>query len=129
MTPIKVNPANLFATIHETWSPKIVAELNDSLVKFVRLKGEFVWHHHEHEDEFFWVVRGELTIKLRDGRVCLREGEFTVIPRGVEHGPVADEECWVVLIEPRGTLNTGNVRNERTVEQLEDIRGATAAQP
>jgi mannose-6-phosphate isomerase-like protein (cupin superfamily) len=95
--------------------------LNDSHVKLVKIKGEFVWHQHEREDELFLVVKGRLLIKLRDGEIRLDEGEFVVIPRGVEHMPVAEEEVHVVLLEPKSTLNTGNVRNDRTVEELERI--------
>lgn len=117
----KVNLAEKFAKFTEPWQPKIVAEVNDTHVKVVKLRGEFVWHHHEAEDELFYVVRGRLTIRLRDRDIHLREGEFVVIPRGVDHQPVAEEEAHVVLIEPRSTLNTGNVRSERTVADLERI--------
>lgn len=116
-----VNLAEMFTRFHETWRPKIVAELNDTYVKVVKLKGEFVWHHHDAEDELFYVVKGRLTIRLRDRDLHLREGEFVVIPRGVDHLPVADEEAHVVLVEPRSTLNTGNLRNERTVADLERL--------
>ena len=116
-----VNLAAKFGLFNEAWKPKIVAELNDTYVKVVKLKGEFVWHHHEAEDELFYVVKGSLTIRLRGSDLQLREGELVVIPRGVEHQPVAEEEAYVVLIEPRSTLNTGNVRNERTVPNLERI--------
>jgi mannose-6-phosphate isomerase-like protein (cupin superfamily) len=112
----KVNLAEKFGLIHAHWQPKIAGELNDSYVKLVKLKGEFVWHHHDTEDELFLVVKGALTIKLRNQDIQLGAGEIVVIPRGVEHCPVAEEEVQVVLIEPRSTLNTGNVRNERTVE-------------
>ena len=117
----KVNLAQKFNLFQEHWSPKIVGELNDSYVKIVKLKGEFVWHHHENEDELFLVVKGRLLIKLRDRDIWLTEGEFAIIPKGVEHLPVAQEEAHVVLIEPKSTLNTGNVRNERTVSNLEKI--------
>ena len=109
---------NLFA---EHWSPKIVAELNDSYIKLAKLKGEFVWHHHDEEDELFFIVKGTLVIKFRDKEVLLKEGECIVIPKGVEHLPVADEEVHVMLIEPKTTLNTGNVVNERTVETLSKL--------
>ena len=122
MPPIeKVNVASKFALFQDCWSPKIVGELNDSYVKLVKLKGEFVWHEHEAEDELFLVVKGKLLIKLRDRNLWLDEGEFVVIPRGVEHLPVAEEEVQVLLLEPKSTLNTGNVRNERTVAALERI--------
>ena len=117
----KVNLAEKLALFDERWSPKIVAELNDSLVKVVKLEGEFVWHHHDDEDELFLVVSGRLRMQLRDGDVVLEPGELIVVPRGVEHCPVAEEETHVVLIEPKTTLNTGNVRGERTVEQLERL--------
>jgi mannose-6-phosphate isomerase-like protein (cupin superfamily) len=114
----KVNLAEKFELFQEYWSPRIAGELNDAHVKLVKLKGEFVWHHHEAEDELFWVVKGRLLIKFRDREVWLDEGEFLIIPRGVEHLPVAEEEVHVVLIEPKSTLNTGNVQNEKTVEAL-----------
>lgn len=111
----KVNLANKFGLFQEYWSPKIAGELNDSYLKLVKLKGEFVWHHHEAEDELFLVVKGRLVIKLRDRDISLDEGEFVIIPRGVEHCPVAEEEVHVLLLEPKATVNTGNVENERTV--------------
>jgi mannose-6-phosphate isomerase-like protein (cupin superfamily) len=114
----KVNLKEKFDSFDERWSPKIVGELNDSYVKAVKLQGEFVWHHHENEDELFLVVKGSLLIKLRDGEINLEEGEFVIIPRGVEHLPIAAEEAHVLLLEPKTTLNTGNVRNERTVEAV-----------
>ena len=111
----KVNLANKFGLIQEYWSPKIAGELNDSYLKLAKLKGEFVWHHHEAEDELFLVVQGRLLIKLRDRDILLDEGEFVIIPRGVEHCPVAEEEVHVLLLEPKSTVNTGNVQSERTV--------------
>lgn len=116
-----VNLKQKLALFEEHWSPKIVGELNGQQVKVVKLKGEFVWHHHDEEDELFLVVRGTLRMKLRDRDVTIREGEFLVVPRGVEHLPIADEECHVVLFEPASTLNTGDVKNERTVERLERL--------
>ncbi len=110
----KVNLANKFALFEEYWSPKIVGALNDSYVKVVKLKGEFVWHHHQSEDELFLVVKGKLLIKMRDQDISLQEGEFAIIPRGVEHMPVARDEVHVVLIEPKTTVNTGNIESERT---------------
>lgn len=104
---------NLFS---EQWHPKIVGELNDSYVKLVKVQGEFVWHQHENEDELFLVVKGTLTIKLRERDLTIREGEFVIIPKGVEHMPVAEQEVWIMLLEPKTTLNTGDVTNERTVE-------------
>jgi mannose-6-phosphate isomerase-like protein (cupin superfamily) len=117
----KVNLVQKFSMFQEYWSPKIAGELNDSYVKLVKFKGEFVWHHHETEDELFLVVKGRLLIKLRDRDIFLEEGEFVIIPRGVEHLPVAEEEAHVLLLEPKTTLNTGNVRDEKTVADLERI--------
>jgi mannose-6-phosphate isomerase-like protein (cupin superfamily) len=117
----KVNLAEKFGLFAEHWSPKIAGEVNDSQVKLVKLKGEFVWHRHEDEDEMFLVVRGRIKILLRDGEVELNEGEFAVVPRGVEHLPVAQEEAHVLLFEPKTVLNTGDVVNERTVAELERI--------
>jgi mannose-6-phosphate isomerase-like protein (cupin superfamily) len=109
-----VNIAEKFTRIDEFWSPRIAGELNDSYVKLARIKGEFLWHHHENEDELFLVIKGRLLMKLRDGDRWVNEGEFIVIPRGVEHMPVAAEECHILLLEPKTTVNTGNVRSERT---------------
>jgi mannose-6-phosphate isomerase-like protein (cupin superfamily) len=117
----KVNLASKFGLFQDLWSPKIVGELSDSYVKLVKLKGEFVWHHHEQEDELFLVVKGRLLMKFRDRDVGLEEGEFIIVPRGVEHLPVAQEEVHILLLEPKSTLNTGNVRNERTISVLERI--------
>lgn len=117
----KVNIAAKLELFDETWSPKIVGALNGQHVKLVKLKGEFVWHHHEVEDELFLVIKGRLSIKFRDREVSLDPGEFLIIPRGIEHKPVAEAEVHVLLFEPASTLNTGNVRAEQTVEQLEQI--------
>ena len=117
----KVNLSEKFGLFHDHWSPKIAGEVNDSHVKLVKLQGEFVWHHHENEDELFLVVKGQLTIKLRDGAIELGPGEFVIIPKGVEHMPVAAEEVHVLLLEPKSTLNTGNVQNDRTVAELDRI--------
>jgi mannose-6-phosphate isomerase-like protein (cupin superfamily) len=119
--PDKINLAQKFSQIHEYWKPYIAGELNGQLVKLDKLKGEFVWHHHENEDEMFLVVKGRFRIEFRDKTVQLEEGEFIVVPRGVEHKPVADEECWILLFEPASTLNTGNVVNERTLRELQKI--------
>lgn len=116
-----VNLAAKFRLFDEYWSPKIVGEINDAYVKLVKVKGEFVWHHHETEDELFFVVKGRLLLKFRDREVWVEEGEFVIVPRGVEHLPVAAEETHVMLLEPKSTLNTGNVRNERTVSELDRI--------
>ena len=117
----KVNLSEKFNLFHEHWSPKIAGEVNDSLVKLVKFRGDFVWHRHETEDEMFFVVRGRITIRLRDGEVQLGEGEFVIIPRGVEHKPYAEEEAHVLLFEPKTVLNTGDVVNERTRPELERI--------
>jgi mannose-6-phosphate isomerase-like protein (cupin superfamily) len=117
----KVNLAAKLRLFHEYWSPKIVGELNESYVKLVKFKGEFVWHFHEREDELFLVVKGRLLMKFRDREVWINEGEFIIVPRGVEHLPVAEEEVHVVLLEPKTTLNTGNVANERTLHQLQRL--------
>jgi mannose-6-phosphate isomerase-like protein (cupin superfamily) len=111
-----VNLSQKFDLFQEHWSPRIVGELNDSYVKLAKLKGEFVWHKHESEDELFLVVKGQLQIKLRDRDLLIKEGEFVIIPKGVEHCPVAAAEVQVLLLEPKSTLNTGDQQNERTVE-------------
>jgi mannose-6-phosphate isomerase-like protein (cupin superfamily) len=115
----KVNIAEKFAKITEYRKPRIAAELNGQHVKFVKLNGEFVFHHHEHEDEMFLVVKGRFRMDFRDRHEWIEEGEFIVVPRGVEHRPVAEKEVWIVLFEPATTLNTGNVENEMTVRELE----------
>ena len=112
----KVSITRKFGLFSDYWSPKIVGEINDSYVKLVKLKGEFVWHSHEKEDELFLIVKGKLVIRLRDRDIQLEAGEFFIVPKGVEHMPVANEEVHVLLLEPKTTLNTGNVRNERTAE-------------
>jgi mannose-6-phosphate isomerase-like protein (cupin superfamily) len=117
----KVNISQKFAQISEYWKPYIAAELNGQLVKLDKLKGEFIWHHHESEDEMFLVVKGRFRMEFRDRHVWLEEGEFIVVPRGVEHRPVAEEEAWIMLFEPASTLNTGNVQNERTLHELERV--------
>ncbi len=117
----KVNLFEKLEQFTERWSPRVVGELNGQHVKLAKLEGEFVWHHHELEDELFLVLRGHLAIHLRDRVVELDEGEFFIVPRGVEHKPVAAAETHVLLLEPATTLNTGNLRNERTVEVLERL--------
>jgi mannose-6-phosphate isomerase-like protein (cupin superfamily) len=117
----KVNLAEKLALFREQWSPRVVGELNGQQVKLVRFQGEFVWHHHEGEDELFLVVKGRFRMEFRDRAVWLEEGEFLIVPRGVEHRPVAEEEAHVLLFEPASTLNTGNVRNERTIDAPERI--------
>jgi mannose-6-phosphate isomerase-like protein (cupin superfamily) len=116
-----VNLKEKFSLFFDHWKPCIIGEVNDCHVKAVKLQGEFVWHHHENEDELFLVVKGTLRMKFRDREAIIKEGEFIIVPRGVEHCPVADEEAHIVLIEPKSTLNTGNIINERTVAELERI--------
>lgn len=117
----KVNLVQKFDLFDDVWSPKIVGELNGQHVKLAKLQGGFIWHCHEDEDELFLVLKGQLVIKLRDGDIELNEGEFLIVPRGVEHKPVASEETHVLLFEPKDTLNTGNVTNERTKIDLAEI--------
>ena len=113
-----VNLSEKFSRIHDHWNPRITGELNDSYVKLVKLKGEFVWHHHEQEDELFLVIAGRLRMQLRDGDRDLGPGELIIVPRGVEHCPLAlTDEVHVVLLEPKTTLNTGNVVDARTVRE------------
>jgi mannose-6-phosphate isomerase-like protein (cupin superfamily) len=116
-----VNLKDKFSKFQDYYNPRVIGEINDCQVKAVKLKGEFIWHHHDNEDELFLVVKGTLRMKFRDREAVVREGEFVIVPRGVEHLPVAEEEVHIVLIEPRTTLNTGNIQNERTVSQLERI--------
>jgi len=115
----KVNIAEKFRYFTDLWSPKIVGELNNFHVKLVKIAGEFVWHQHDVEDEMFLVIQGSLLMQMRDKDVYINEGEFIIIPHGVEHKPVAESECQIMLFEPKGTLNTGNVQDEKTVEVLE----------
>jgi len=115
----KVNLREKFALIQDYWNPRIAGELNQQCVKLAKLKGEFVWHLHENEDEMFLVVAGSLVVRFRDREIALSEGEFLVVPRGVEHQPFAPQEAHVLLFEPSGTLNTGNTRGEFTREKLE----------
>jgi mannose-6-phosphate isomerase-like protein (cupin superfamily) len=117
----KVNLAEKFSKISEYWKPYVAAELNGQQVKLDKLKGEFVFHHHQHEDEMFLVVKGRFRMEFRDRHEWIEEGEFIVIPRGVEHKPVAEQECWLLLFEPSTTVNTGNVVNERTMHELERV--------
>jgi mannose-6-phosphate isomerase-like protein (cupin superfamily) len=115
----RISLAEKFNKFRDYWSPKILADFNDSQVKIAKLKGEFVWHHHADEDELFLVIKGQLLIKLRDAEIRLGQGEFAIVPKGVEHLPIAEEEVHVLLIEPKSTLNTGNVVNYRTVANPE----------
>ncbi|MFC4454609.1 cupin domain-containing protein [Deinococcus sonorensis] len=120
--PERVNLQEKFERFQEHWTPKVVADLNGQQVKLAKISGEFEWHHHEHEDELFMVVRGVLRLRFRDGDAVLQEGELLVVPRGVEHQPVAEtEETWIMMFEPASTLNTGNVQSERTVATLERL--------
>ena len=118
----KTNLKEKFGGFGDYWKPKIVGEINDAHIKLVKLKGEFTWHHHEREDELFLVVKGRLLMQLRDGNITVDEGEFIIIPKGTEHCPTSlDGEVHVLLMEPKTTLNTGNIVNERTVAELERI--------
>lgn len=117
----KVNLREKFDQIEEYESPKIVGELNGQYVKLSKLKGEFVWHSHENEDELFLVVKGRLRMQLRSGDVILEEGEFFIVPRGVEHNPIAEPECYIMLFEPKSTLNTGDAVSDKTIENLDWI--------
>lgn len=117
----KINLAAKFELFSEHWSPKIVGELNGQHVKLVKLQGEFVWHKHDEEDELFFVVRGTLQMQFRDKTVSIHENEFLIVPRGVEHRPVGEEEVWVMLFEPASTLNTGDAESELTKDRLEWI--------
>jgi mannose-6-phosphate isomerase-like protein (cupin superfamily) len=116
-----VNLADKFSKFQDHFNPRVLGEVNDFVVKAVKLKGEFIWHHHDHEDEMFLVVKGTLRMKFRTHEAVVREGEFVIVPHGVEHLPVAEEEVHIILLEPKTTLNTGNIVNERTVSQLERI--------
>ena len=117
----KVNIGEKFSQIADFWNPRVVGELNNQYVKLVRFQGEFVWHHHDNEDEMFLVIGGQFKMELRDKTVALNAGDFIIIPRGVEHRPVAETEVQVMLFEPAATLNTGNLVNERTRHQLERL--------
>lgn len=116
-----VNIENKLSLFSDHWNPRIIGELNGQQVKLAKLKGEFVWHHHDNEDELFYVVKGTLKMEFRDKTEIIREGEMIIVPRGTEHRPVADEEVHIMLFEPASTLNTGNIKNERTRETLSQI--------
>jgi mannose-6-phosphate isomerase-like protein (cupin superfamily) len=116
-----VNLQEKFAKFSDYCNPRVIGEVNDCAVKAVKLKGEFIWHHHDNEDELFLVAKGTLRMKFRDHESIVHEGEFIIVPRGIEHLPVADEEVHILLIEPKSTLNTGNIVNERTVSELERL--------
>jgi len=117
----KINLKDKMAVISDHYKPRVAGELNGQMVKLVKFQGEFVWHHHDNEDELFYVVKGSFDMQLRDKTITINEGEFIIIPRGVEHRPVAHEEVEVMLFEPASTLNTGNVENELTLKQLEKV--------
>ena len=117
----KVNLAKKLSLFSQQWEPKIVGELNGQFVKLVKFKGPFVWHHHDNEDELFYVVKGSFDMEFRDQTVTINEGEFIIVPKGVEHRPNAKEEAEVMLFEPATTLNTGNIENEITQKYLERI--------
>ncbi|WP_409028922.1 cupin domain-containing protein [Gracilimonas sediminicola] len=113
---LPVNLTDKFKLFDEYWTPKIVEELNDQYIKLAKLKGEFVWHSHDHEDELFYIVKGQLKLKFRDNKeVILKEGEMYIVQAGVEHFPVAEQECWVMLMEPKSTLHTGSTKAEGSV--------------
>jgi mannose-6-phosphate isomerase-like protein (cupin superfamily) len=117
----KVNIREKLNMFQDHWNPRIIGELNGQQIKAAKLKGEFFFHHHEHEDELFLVIKGKLKMEFRDKTVTINEGEFLVVPRMVEHKPVADEEVEILLFEPASTLNTGNIENERTKKELQKI--------
>lgn len=117
----KVNLSDKLSLFSEHWKPKIVGELNGQMVKLVKFKGPFIWHHHDQEDEMFYVVKGSFDMEFRDKTITINTGEFIIVPRGVEHRPNAHEETEVMLFEPATTLNTGNIENERTVKKLQKI--------
>jgi len=116
-----INFQEKFAEITEYWDPKIVAELNGQHVKIAKIKGAFIWHSHENEDELFYVVKGTLKIAFRDKIQTINEGEIIVVPKGVEHKPIAEEEVHIMMFEPIGTVNTGNIENELTKKDLKVI--------
>ena len=115
----KVNLQEKFSLFQDHWHPRIAGELNGQHVKLAKLKGEFIWHHHEHEDEMFLVLKGTLKMEFHDRTEIINEGEFIIVPKGVEHKPVAEQEVHVMLFEPATTLNTGNIENERTRKNLD----------
>ncbi|MFZ0490364.1 MAG: cupin domain-containing protein [Salegentibacter sp.] len=117
----KVNIKEKYQLFNDHWNPRIIGELNGQDVKIAKVKGEFVWHDHKDEDEMFLLMKGSLKIEFRDKTVELKEGEMLIIPKGVEHKPVAEEEAWILLFEPQGTKHTGDVKDERTVEKFDKI--------
>lgn len=119
MKNIKINPHEKLSQINEYWKPRTIGKLNGQAVKIAKIKGEFIWHHHENEDELFYILKGQLKMELRDRTEILNEGDIFIVPKGVEHRPVAEEEVHIMMFEPETTLNTGNVVNERTTEAKE----------
>ena len=117
----KINLLEKFSLFSEHWSPKIIGELNSQQIKLGKFQGEFVWHKHDNEDEAFFVMKGSFNMELRDKTIVLNEGDMLIVPKGVEHKPVAENEAWVMMFEPATTLNTGNVINEKTKTELEKI--------
>ena len=117
----KINLAEKFSLFSDHWNPRVIAELNGQHIKLVKFKGPFTWHHHEQEDEMFYVVKGSFVMELRDKTIELKEGDMLIVPKGVEHRPNAAEEVWVMLFEPAGTLNTGNLENNLTKKHIEPI--------
>lgn len=121
MTINVINLSERFGLVEEQWDPKIIAKLNDYHLKIAKIQGEFIWHSHPETDELFQVIKGNLIIHLRDGELILNSGELCVIPRGLEHKPTAIDECFILMIEPAGTLNTGDAGGERTIEEADWI--------
>ncbi len=117
----KVNINQKFSQFSDHWNPRIIGELNGQQVKAAKLKGEFIWHQHDHEDELFLVTKGKLKMEFRDKTIEVQEGEFIIVPRGVQHKPVAEEEVELLLFEPASTVNTGNIENERTIKKLKKV--------
>ena len=117
----KINLKEKLTLFSEHWTPKIVGELNEQYVKLAKVKGEMVWHDHENEDELFYIIKGQLLLKFRDKEVTLKEGDMYIVPRGVEHQPIAEEECHLLLFEPKSTAHTGDVESELTVKNLDWI--------
>jgi mannose-6-phosphate isomerase-like protein (cupin superfamily) len=117
----KISLLQKFGMFNDHWNPRVVGELNGQQVKLTKFQGEFVWHQHENEDELFMVIKGGFTMEFRDGNVEVNEGEILIVPKGVEHRPVAEKEVWIMLFEPASTRNTGNIVNEKTKTDLEVI--------
>ena len=117
MTQPKINLKEKYSKFTKHWSPRIIAEMNDYQFKLAKIKGEFVWHDHKNTDETFIVIEGKMTLKFRDGDVNLSEGEMCVVPKGIEHNPCAKNECKILVVEPRGVINTGDVKNELTINE------------